>query len=168
MNTTSLPFDLVRADGNHLYLSGHVPTDITGAMNKPFGKVGDEVSPEEAYAIAGRIALGLCASIKAHVGDLDRVEKWLRVFGMVNTAPGFTQIPAVINGCSDTLLQIFGTNIGAHARSAPGMRASGSVIDRGNADRIRLRSWIACGARLSQRHRLVHSACKGAAPSVGA
>ena len=121
MNTTSLPFDLVRADGNHLYLSGHVPTDITGTMSKPFGKVGDEVSPEEAYAIAGRIALGLCASIKAHVGDLDRVEKWLRVFGMVNTAPGFTQIPAVINGCSDTLLQIFGTNIGAHARSAVGM-----------------------------------------------
>ena len=121
MNTAALPFDLVRADGDHLYLSGHVPTDMSGAMSKPFGKVGDQVSPEEAYAIAGRIALGLCASIKAHVGELDRIEKWLRVFGMVNAAPGFTQIPAVINGCSDTLLQIFGTNIGAHARSAVGM-----------------------------------------------
>ena len=121
MNTAALPFDLVRADGDHLYLSGHVPTDMSGAMSKPFGKVGDQVSPEEAYAIAGRIALGLCASIKAHVGGLDRIEKWLRVFGMVNAAPGFTQIPAVINGCSDTLLQIFGTNVGAHARSAVGM-----------------------------------------------
>ena len=121
MNTAALPFDLVRADGDHLYLSGHVPTDMSGAMSKPFGKVGDQVSPEEAYAIAGRIALGLCASIKAHVGELDRIEKWLRGFGMVNAAPGFTQIPAVINGCSDTLLQIFGTNIGAHARSAVGM-----------------------------------------------
>ena len=121
MNTAALPFDLVRADGDHLYLSGHVPTDMSGAMSKPFGKVGDQVSPEEAYAIAGRIALGLCASIKAHVGELDRIEKWLRIFGMVNAAPGFTQIPAVINGCSDTLLQIFGTNIGAHARSAVGM-----------------------------------------------
>ena len=121
MNTAALPFDLVRADGDHLYLSGHVPTDMSGAMSKPFGKVGDQVSPEEAYAIAGRIALGLCASIKAHVGELDRIEKWLRVFGMVNAAPGFTQIPAVINGCSDTLLQIFGTNVGAHARSAVGM-----------------------------------------------
>ena len=121
MNTAALPFDLVRADGGHLYLSGHVPTDMSGAMSKPFGKVGDQVSPEEAYAIAGRIALGLCASIKAHVGELDRIEKWLRIFGMVNAAPGFTQIPAVINGCSDTLLQIFGTNIGAHARSAVGM-----------------------------------------------
>ena len=121
MNTAALPFDLVRADGDHLYLSGHVPTDMSGAMSKPFGKVGDQVSPEEAYAIAGRIALGLCASIKAHVGELDRIKKWLRVFGMVNAAPGFTQIPAVINGCSDTLLQIFGTNVGAHARSAVGM-----------------------------------------------
>ena len=121
MNTAALPFDLVRADGDHLYLSGHVPTDMSGAMSKPFGKVGDQVSAEEAYAIAGRIALGLCASIKAHVGELDRIEKWLRVFGMVNAAPGFTQIPAVINGCSDTLLQIFGTNVGAHARSAVGM-----------------------------------------------
>ena len=121
MNTAALPFDLVRADGDHLYLSGHVPTDMSGAMSKPFGKVGDQVSPEEAYAIAGRIALGLCASIKAHVGELDRIEKWLRVFGMVNAAPGFTQIPAVINGCSDNLLQIFGTNVGAHARSAVGM-----------------------------------------------
>ena len=121
MNTAALPFDLVRADGDHLYLSGHVPTDMSGAMSKPFGKVGDQVSPEEAYAIAGRIALGLCASIKAHIGELDRIEKWLRVFGMVNAAPGFTQIPAVINGCSDTLLQIFGTNVGAHARSAVGM-----------------------------------------------
>ena len=121
MSTAALPFDLVRADGDHLYLSGHVPTDMSGAMSKPFGKVGDQVSPEEAYAIAGRIALGLCASIKAHVGELDRIEKWLRVFGMVNAAPGFTQIPAVINGCSDTLLQIFGTNVGAHARSAVGM-----------------------------------------------
>ena len=121
MNTAALPFDLVRADGDHLYLSGHVPTDMSGAMSKPFGKVGDQVSPEEAYAIAGRIALGLCASIKAHVGELNRIEKWLRVFGMVNAAPGFTQIPAVINGCSDTLLQVFGTNVGAHARSAVGM-----------------------------------------------
>ena len=121
MNTAAVAFGLVRADGGHLYLSGHVPTDMSGAMSKPFGKVGDQVSPEEAYAIAGRIALGLCASIKAHVGGLDRIEKWLRVFGMVNAAPGFTQIPAVINGCSDTLLQIFGTNVGAHARSAVGM-----------------------------------------------
>jgi enamine deaminase RidA (YjgF/YER057c/UK114 family) len=121
MNTDTLPFDLVRADGNHLYLSGHVPTDLTGKVSQPFGKVGADVSEDEAYRIAARIALGLCASIKAHIGDLDRVDKWLRIFGMVNAAPGFTNIPAVINGCSDTVLAVFGKDVGAHARSAVGM-----------------------------------------------
>ena len=121
MKTDTLPFDLVRADGNHLYLSGHVPTDLTGKISQPFGKVGADVSEDEAYRIAAGIALGLCASIKAHVGDLDRVDKWLRIFGMVNAAPGFTNIPAVINGCSDTVLAVFGKDVGAHARSAVGM-----------------------------------------------
>ena len=121
INTDTLPFDLVRADGNHLYLSGHVPTDLTGKVSQPFGKVGADVGEDEAYRIAARIALGLCASIKAHIGDLDRVDKWLRIFGMVNAAPGFTKIPAVINGCSDTVLAIFGNDVGAHARSAVGM-----------------------------------------------
>jgi len=121
MKTDTLPFDLVRADGNHLYLSGHVPTDLTGKVSQPFGKVGSDVSEDEAYRIAAGIALGLCASIKAHVGDLDRVDKWLRIFGMVNAAPGFTKIPAVINGCSDTVLAVFGKDVGAHARSAVGM-----------------------------------------------
>ena len=121
MKTDTLPFDLVRADGNHLYLSGHVPTDLAGKVSQPFGKVGADVSEDEAYRIAAGIALGLCASIKAHVGDLDRVDKWLRIFGMVNAAPGFTNIPAVINGCSDTVLAVFGKDVGAHARSAVGM-----------------------------------------------
>ena len=121
MKTDTLPFDLVRADGNHLYLSGHVPTDLTGKVSRPFGKVGADVSEDEAYRIAAQIALGLCASIKAYIGDLDRVEKWLRIFGMVNAAPGFTNIPAVINGCSDTVLAVFGKDVGAHARSAVGM-----------------------------------------------
>ena len=121
MNTASLPFDLVRADGNHLYLSGHVPTDLNGTISGLLGKVGAAVSEAQAYEIAATIARGLCASITAHVGDLDRVENWLKVFGMVNTAPGFNKIPTVINGCSDTVLQIFGPEIGAHSRSAVGM-----------------------------------------------
>jgi enamine deaminase RidA (YjgF/YER057c/UK114 family) len=121
MNTSALPFDLVRADGDRLYLSGHVPTDHDGRMTGPFGKVGDQISAEEAYDIAASIALGLCASLHAHLGDLNRVAKWLRVFGMVNTAPGFNKIPGVINGCSDRVLQIFGPDVGAHARSAVGM-----------------------------------------------
>ncbi len=121
MQTSNLPFELTRIDGQIMYLSGHVPTEADGRIAKPLGKVGDAVSPEEAYEAARKVALGLFASIHATLGALDRVEAWLKVFGMVNVAPGFTAIPPVINGCSDLILEVFGSEIGAHTRSAVGM-----------------------------------------------
>ena len=121
MQTAKLPFDLTRIDGQILYLSGHVPTEQDGSMAKPLGKVGDQVSPEQAYEAARKIALGLFASIHQALGSLDRVQAWLKVFGMVNVAPGFNVIPPVINGCSDLILEVFGPDIGAHTRSAVGM-----------------------------------------------
>ena len=121
MQTASLPFDLARLDGQTLYLSGHVPTNTDGTIAKPLGKVGDAVSPEAAYEAARKVALGLFATIAQTVGSLDRVEAWLKVFGMVNTAPGFNAIPPVINGCSDLILEVFGPDVGAHTRSAVGM-----------------------------------------------
>jgi enamine deaminase RidA (YjgF/YER057c/UK114 family) len=63
----------------------------------------------------------MLASLKRALGDLDRVTAWLRLFGMVNTAPSFQQSPAVINGCSDLILQLYGPDRGGHARSAVGM-----------------------------------------------
>ena len=72
MSTASLPLiwsELMAITS----ISGHVPTDLGGRMCGPFGKVGDQVSAEEAYAIAGTIALGLCASLQAYLGDLDRI-----------------------------------------------------------------------------------------------
>ena len=65
--------------------------------------------------------LAVLASLQCTLGSLDRIAAWSRVFGMVNSAPGFTQQPAVINGFSDLVLQVFGDEIGAHARSAVGM-----------------------------------------------
>ncbi len=121
MNTATLPFELTRIDGDRCLLSGHVPLAEDGSMAKPLGKVGAEVSAEEAYIAAQRCGLGLLASLKLALGDLDRVVGWMRVFGMVNTAPGFVAIPPVINGCSDLILEVFGTTIGAHTRSAVGM-----------------------------------------------
>jgi len=67
------------------------------------------------------VALSILASLHRELGDLDRVTAWLRVFGMVNSAPGFTAQPSVINGCSDLLLELYGPHRGAHARSAVGM-----------------------------------------------
>jgi len=76
---------------------------------------------EEAYQAARLIALAMLGSLKRELGDLDRVTAWLRVHGMVNSAPGFTRQPAVINGFSDLIIELYGHETGQHARSAVGM-----------------------------------------------
>ena len=90
-------------------------------MAGPFGKVGAELSVSEGYQAARLVALSMLASLKRSIGDLDRVHRWHRVFGMVNSAPGFTQQPQVINGFSDLILELYGPERGAHTRSAVGM-----------------------------------------------
>jgi enamine deaminase RidA (YjgF/YER057c/UK114 family) len=121
MQTANLPFELVRIDGDHAYLAGHVPLDDDGAMAKPLGKVGAELTAEQGYQAAQRVALGFFASLAAALGDLDRVAGWLKLFGMVNVAPGFNALPGVINGASELILDVFGPERGAHSRSAVGM-----------------------------------------------
>jgi enamine deaminase RidA (YjgF/YER057c/UK114 family) len=118
-----LPFAQVRVRGNRAYLAGHGPQAPDGTLAPPFGKVGAQVSVEEGYHAARLTALSLLASLTRALGDLDRVSAWLRVFGMVNSAPGFTQQPAVINGFSDLILELYGPDAGQHARSAVGMAA---------------------------------------------
>jgi enamine deaminase RidA (YjgF/YER057c/UK114 family) len=76
---------------------------------------------EQGYQAARLVALAILSSLKRELGDLDRVTAWLRVFGMVNSAPGFNQQPAVINGFSDLILELYGPQAGQHARSAVGM-----------------------------------------------
>ena len=80
-----------------------------------------QVSPEEAYQAARLTALSILGSLKRALGDLERVTAWLHAFGMVNSAPGFDQQPRVINGFSDLILELYGPERGAHARSAVGM-----------------------------------------------
>ena len=116
-----LPFSWVRVRGDRAYVSGHVPLNPDGGFAGPFGKVGAEVSEEEAYEAARLAALAILASLKRELGDLDRVVAWLRVFGMVNSGPGFVRQPNVINGFSDLILELYGPAAGDHARSAVGM-----------------------------------------------
>lgn len=79
------------------------------------------MSPSEAYEAARSTALAVQASLRTALGDLDRVTAWLRVFGMINAAPGFTSAPTVINGFSDLILELWGPEAGSHARSAVGL-----------------------------------------------
>ena len=116
-----LPFQFVRVVGNRALISGHGPQASDGSFAEPLGKLGREVSLEQGYASARLTALSILGSLKRTLGDLDRVAAWSRVFGMVNSAPGFNKQPSVINGFSDLILEVFGSEVGAHSRSAVGM-----------------------------------------------
>ncbi|MFL5653811.1 MAG: RidA family protein [Ktedonobacteraceae bacterium] len=116
-----LPFPWVRVWGKRAFISGHGAQRSDGSLAGPFGKVGAEVSAEQAYEAARMAALSILSSLKRQLDDLDRVTAWLRVFGMVNSAPNFTGQPAVINGFSDLILAVYGEEVGTPARSAVGM-----------------------------------------------
>ena len=94
------PFTWVRVCGNRAYISGHITQNQDGSIAQPLGKVGADVSPEEGYHSARLVALAHLGSLKRALGDLDRVTAWLRVFAMVNAAPGFNETPRVTNGYS--------------------------------------------------------------------
>lgn len=116
-----LPFQFVRILGNRVLISGHGPQNPDGSFAEPLGKLGREVTPEQGYLAARLVALSILSSLKRVLGDLDRIAAWSRVFGMVNSAPGFHQQPNVINGFSDLILELYGPDVGGHSRSAVGL-----------------------------------------------
>jgi enamine deaminase RidA (YjgF/YER057c/UK114 family) len=103
---------------NLLYLSAHLPVDLDG---KPVyvGKLGAEYTIEEGYQAARLCGLNMLATIKDYIGELDRVDHFIKVLGLVNSAGDFSAQPAVINGFSDLMVEVFGRR-GQHARSAMG------------------------------------------------
>jgi enamine deaminase RidA (YjgF/YER057c/UK114 family) len=91
-------------------------------LSSPYkGKLGREYGVEEGYQAARLTMLNILATVKDALGDLDRVERVVKVLGLVASAEGFNQQPNVINGASDLLVQVFGDGIGKHARSAIGV-----------------------------------------------
>ncbi len=116
-----LPFRFVRVLGRRAFVSGHGPLAADGTIAEPRGKLGRELGVEQGYAAARLTALAMFGSLQRELGDLDRVSAWVRLFGMVASAPGFDRQPAVINGASDLILELWGAEAGAHARSAVGM-----------------------------------------------
>ena len=106
--------------GNLVFLSGHGPRG--DARRRYVGKVGRDLTTEEGYQAARQVMIGMLATLKATIGDLDRVRRIVKLLGMVNCTEDFTEQPQVINGASDLLVELFGEN-GRHARSAVGMQS---------------------------------------------
>jgi enamine deaminase RidA (YjgF/YER057c/UK114 family) len=113
-----------RLAGNLLYLSGQGPKRPDGSYR--VGRLGRDISVEEAYQEARMAGLGLLAVAKAALGSLERIEAVIKLLGMVNAEPDFADHPKVINGCSDLFVDVLG-DAGRHARSAVGM---GSLPNR--------------------------------------
>jgi enamine deaminase RidA (YjgF/YER057c/UK114 family) len=104
-------------DNDIVYVGGHGPV---AGPNIVLGKVGGDLSLDDGRRAARMTALSILATLDAELGSLDRIERFIKVFGMVNVAPGFDQTPAVIDGCSDLLVEVFG-DAGRHTRSAVGL-----------------------------------------------
>ncbi len=112
---TSLPY------GDLLFVSGHGPHPAEGV--KGTGKCGAELTTEEGYLSARQTGISILATLKAALGSLDRVERIVKLLGLVNSTPDFAEHPKVINGCSDLLVEVFGEDRGRGTRSAVGVAA---------------------------------------------
>lgn len=106
-------------EGNLLFLSGQGPLDSSGREHR--GKVGKDVGVEAAYEHARITGINMLAVMHEALGSLDNVRRVVKILGMVNATPDFTDHPLVINGCSDLMIAVFGEAVGSHARSAVGM-----------------------------------------------
>jgi len=107
--------------GKLLLVSGHGRNLPLLPGVKPSGKLGRDLTIEEGYATARVVALSILSSLKRELGDLDRIKRVVRLFGMVNAAPGFDRMPQVIDGASDFFYELLGPERGRHARTAVGM-----------------------------------------------
>jgi len=110
--------EFVRVSRGYAYVSGHAAAD--GSARLMTGKVGGDLNADQGREAARLAALSMVASLKRTFGDLDRVHRWVKVLGFVNCASGFSSTPQVLNGFSDTIMEIWGDN-GRHARSAVGV-----------------------------------------------
>jgi enamine deaminase RidA (YjgF/YER057c/UK114 family) len=111
--------------GNHLYVSGQGPVQSNSELIK--GKVGKDLTLEEGQLAARQVGLTMLSTIKAQIGDLDRINRLIKTLGMVNCYPEFEQHPQTINGFSQLMVDIFGEKNGRGARSAVGMSLPGNI-----------------------------------------
>ena len=104
---------------NFLYVSGQAPVNFDGSLMQ--GRVGENLNQEEGYKAARQVGLTMLSTILTHFGDIDKVKRIVKVFGMVNCTPDFQRQPLVMNGFSELMAEVFGKEYGIGARSAVGM-----------------------------------------------
>lgn len=119
-----IDFAWARLHGDRVFISGHAAQASDGTLGGPFGRVGTEVTPEQATEAGRLAALAAIASLKRTIGSLDRVMAWLRVDGYVLAEPGFAGTTNVVNGASRLIVDLFGEDVGRHARTAMGVAAT--------------------------------------------
>jgi enamine deaminase RidA (YjgF/YER057c/UK114 family) len=119
--TLQLPFAFVNVRGDRAVFSGHPKSAPDGSIAGPYGVVGTDLTTDQGYDAARDVALSVLANIKAEIGELSRITGWVRVFGMVTSAPGYSEQHLVLNGFSDLIIQVFGPEVGRHARSVIGV-----------------------------------------------
>lgn len=117
----TISFEWVRVRGRRAFVSGHGPLALDGTPAGPFGKVPSEVPLEAAQESARLTALAVIAGLKDAIGDLDRIAGWAMVNGFVNADPGYAQTTLILNPFSNLILDVFGSEVGAHARTAVGV-----------------------------------------------
>ncbi|MBT3622833.1 MAG: RidA family protein [Gammaproteobacteria bacterium] len=117
----AVPLVMVKVIDKRVIVSGHGPQNDDGSIAEPLGQVGGDVTLEEGVEAAKRVALTMMGTLQRELGSLDEIKSWVKVFGMVNSAPGFTGQTPVINGFSQTIIEVFGEEVGLAARSAVGM-----------------------------------------------
>ena len=115
--------------GGMLYLSGHGPLKPDGTLMK--GRVGDDLDAAAGYQAARQTGLAMLATLRKHCGSLDRIDRLVKTFGLVHATPAFTDHPAVINGFSELMRDVFGEERGIAARSAVGAASlpSGMAVE---------------------------------------
>lgn len=113
--------------GRIVYLSGHGAALLEDASVKRRGKVDLDITEDEARATARAVAIKMIATLKCQIGDLDRVERVVKIVGMINAHPDFERQNVVLNGASDLFFEVFGPDIGCHARSSVGVDG---LVDR--------------------------------------
>jgi len=119
----STTFSWLRVLGSRVLVSGHGPQALDGSPAGPFGRVPAEVTLEQAQQSARLAALSVISSVREAIGDLDRVAAWVTVSGFVQAEPGYAQTTAAINAFSQVVIDVFGDDVGQHARTAIGVSA---------------------------------------------